>query len=306
MIMSMGSPMFTPFADNSVSVVIPTLNRAQTLHRAVNSVMTQAHKNLQIIIIDDGSTDETPKVVAEYNHCENWLNYVRLESSMGAQAARIEGIKLARGRYVVFLDSDDELVPNSISQRLDALAKSGLGDAIVYGDVISGSPPGSVLRFKQLRGASYHYLTKELSLCPYSAMLVPKLCFSKVPWPSADFPSWQDDDMILTLGKMFPMLHCGQVVALMHASRDSITQNRSKLAKGCEMMVRKYRRDIVMMHGVFRLILWKLRILRAYLLAELDNCSGISSKNWLIRGLLRHICAVLDRVLFVFFDKMHA
>jgi glycosyltransferase involved in cell wall biosynthesis len=297
--------MLTPLAGayNLVSVVIPTFNRAETLHRAINSVTNQTYENLEIIIIDDGSTDETARIVAECKDCENRLNYVRLQSNNGAQAARIAGIKLARGRYVAFLDSDDELVQNSISSRLDSLAQSGLGDAVVYGDVISTH---SIVRFKQLRGPSYGYLTKELSLCPYSVMLVPKVCFSKVSLPCVDFPSWQDDDMILTLGKVFPMLHCGRVVAIMHSGPGSITQNRSKLAKGCEMMVRKYRRDILMEHGSFRLILWNLRILRAHLLAELDNCSGVGFRNRVIRGLIRKICGALDQILCAFFDKMHA
>jgi glycosyltransferase involved in cell wall biosynthesis len=297
-------PTFKAFSDSSVSVIIPTFNRAHTLHRAIDSVTDQTQKNLEIIIVDDGSTDDTPSIVAEYTDCEDWLTYVRLPSNMGAQGARMEGVRLSRGRYVVFLDSDDALVPDSILERLDSLAKSGFGDAVVYGDVIAASPAHSIVRFKQLRGASYHYLTKELSLCPYSTILVPRRCLSKVPLPSADFPSWQDDDMVLTLGKVFPMLHCGQVVAVMHASQGSITQNRSKLAKGCKMMVRKYRRDIIMNHGGFRLILWDLRVLLSYLLAAMDDSSGVISRNWLIRGLLRRVCGVLNRVLRVFFDRI--
>jgi hypothetical protein len=191
-------------------------------------------------------------------------------------------------------------------QDSDSLAKSGFGEAVVYGDVIVEGAAHSIMRFHQLRGASYHYLTKELSLCPYSTMLVPRRCLSKVQLPSVELPSWQDDDMVLTLGKLFPMLHCGQVVAVMHASHESITQNRFKLAEGCKMMVRKYRRDIIRNHGAFRVILWELRILRSYLLAAMDDRSGVIAHSWLVRGLLRRVCQVIDRVLFVFFDRMHA
>jgi glycosyltransferase involved in cell wall biosynthesis len=299
----LGKRIFTPLASNSVSVVIPTFNRAETLSRAINSVINQTHKNLEIIIIDDGSTDETQRIVAEFEHRGNCLSYVRVQSNTGAQAARIQGIKLAKGRYLAFLDSDDELVQNSISARLDSLANSGFGDALVYGDVILAH---SVVRLKQLRGPSYHYLTKELSLCPFSTMLVPRICFSKAQLPSADFPSWQDDDMILALGKVFPMLHCGQVVALMHPGPESITLNRSKLAKGCKMIVKKYRQDILIEHGVFRLMLWNLRILRAHLLAELDDCSSIASRNRLIRRLVHKVCGLLDRILVGFFERMYA
>ena len=131
-------PTFKAFSDSSVSVIIPTFNRAHTLHRAIDSVTDQTQKNLEIIIVDDGSIDDTPSIVAEYTDCKDWLTYVRLPSNMGAQRARMEGVRLSRGRYVVFLDSDDALVPDSILERLDLLAKSGFGDAVVYGDVIAG------------------------------------------------------------------------------------------------------------------------------------------------------------------------
>src|SRR5262249_22362609 len=147
----------------------------------------------------------------------------------------------------------------------------------------------------------YKYLTRELALCSYSAMLISRSCFESVPFPSAAFPSWQDDDMALTVGKAFPVLHCGHIVTRVHLSTSSISGEPSRLAKGCSMIVRKYWRDILANHGPFRLFLWELRIVRLYLLA-----SAKKVYNRLSRAMKLAAIKFLDRALRPFFYRILA
>src|SRR4051812_41650748 len=102
-----------------VSVVIPTFNRSSTLPRAIDSVVAQSFTDWELVVVDDGSTDDTPRLLANYQKkLGNRLISLR-QRNRGCSAARNQGIELARGRYIAFLDSDDEFLPQKLSRQLD-------------------------------------------------------------------------------------------------------------------------------------------------------------------------------------------
>src|SRR5512138_1185650 len=91
-----------------VSVVIPTYNRAPLLERAIHSVLSQTYTNLEVIVIDDASTDDTQDRIKNLQLADIRIQYIRHDRNRGSQAARNTGIHAAKGKYVAFLDSDDE------------------------------------------------------------------------------------------------------------------------------------------------------------------------------------------------------
>ena len=97
-----------------VSVIIPTYNRADTIGKAVSSVLAQTYREIEIIIIDDGSTDDTPAVLAGFGARIRVLR----QSNAGPSAARNGGAAEARGEYLAFLDSDDEWLPEKIERQV--------------------------------------------------------------------------------------------------------------------------------------------------------------------------------------------
>jgi len=107
----------TKFAAPKVSVVIPTYNRAKMLVEAVESALQQTHPPDEIIVMDDGSTDDTERVIARYS---GKLRYVRQKNS-GPAAARNHGMRLASGDFIAFLDSDDLWVPDRLERQFAAL-----------------------------------------------------------------------------------------------------------------------------------------------------------------------------------------
>jgi glycosyltransferase involved in cell wall biosynthesis len=102
-----------------ISVVIPTYNRARFVTAAIDSVLGQGKDECEIIVVDDGSTDNTGEVLARY---QGAITYV-VQKNGGVSAARNSGIRLARGEWITFLDSDDEWLPGFVSAHLDAVKR---------------------------------------------------------------------------------------------------------------------------------------------------------------------------------------
>lgn len=102
-----------------VSAIITTHNRAGLLPRALDSVIMQSYDNIEIIVVDDGSTDRTPQVIAKYQE-ELSVRYIRIEESVGACRARNKGIKEASGYFIAGLDDDDKWHKDRVRELLSA------------------------------------------------------------------------------------------------------------------------------------------------------------------------------------------
>lgn len=107
----------------AVSVVVPTRDRAEVLPRALESVLGQTFSQLELIVVDDDSTDRTPEVLAALE--DERLRVERLPAPGGANAARNRGVELARGAYVSFLDSDDELHARYLERVMEVFLEHG-------------------------------------------------------------------------------------------------------------------------------------------------------------------------------------
>lgn len=104
-----------------VGVVLPTYNRAPLLGRALRSVLGQSFDDFEVLVIDDGSTDETAGIVAAFG--DPRIRYVQLARNTGAGAARNVGIRMSRGKFPAFQDSDDEWVPSKLARQMSAFGE---------------------------------------------------------------------------------------------------------------------------------------------------------------------------------------
>lgn len=104
-----------------VSVIIPTFNRASIIGETIQSAIDQTHRNVEILVIDDGSTDDTAEVVEKFARRDSRVSYHR-ENKAGVGPARQSGFDRSHGPYIQFLDSDDLLAPQKIALQVDALA----------------------------------------------------------------------------------------------------------------------------------------------------------------------------------------
>jgi len=99
-----------------ISVIIPTYNRAKSITRSIITVLNQTYENYELIVIDDCSTDSTKKILQSFS--DKRIIYVRHLYNQGAAAARNTGIKIAKGKYIAFQDSDDEWLPKKLEKQM--------------------------------------------------------------------------------------------------------------------------------------------------------------------------------------------
>lgn len=108
-----------------VSAILPSYNRAHRLPRALSSIANQTHRDIEVIIVDDGSNDETDRVVHRISASFPFLIRSDRQPHAGLAAARNRGLKMASGDAVAFLDPDDEWMPDALSRMVDALETTG-------------------------------------------------------------------------------------------------------------------------------------------------------------------------------------
>jgi glycosyltransferase involved in cell wall biosynthesis len=132
-----------------ISVVVPTYNRAYCLARTLDSVLQQKHTELEVILVDDGSTDDTRALVKSRYAGERRVKYL-YQNNQGVTAARNQGLRQTQGAYVAFLDSDDAWQPWKLQLQLaclDHFPEVGM----VWTDMVAIGQDGAIYRRKYLR-----------------------------------------------------------------------------------------------------------------------------------------------------------
>jgi len=107
--------------DPKISIIIPTYNQAESLQETIESVLNQTYKNIEIIIVDDGSTDNTLEIISSFDNDK--IICIQQENK-GAGNARNRGIKKANGKYIAFLDSDDLWLKNKLRKQIDFMKQN--------------------------------------------------------------------------------------------------------------------------------------------------------------------------------------
>jgi len=162
-------------AEPLVSVIVPTFNRAYCLAGAVNSVLAQTHRNVELIIIDDGSTDDTVQLVASRWGHDPRVKYFH-QANQGVTAARNQGINRAAGDFVALLDSDDRWKPWKLQAQIASMVQCpDIG--MVWTDMEAVDPDGVIVHpayLKIMYGNYRRFTDAQLFSAAYSlARIVP-------------------------------------------------------------------------------------------------------------------------------------
>ena len=242
------SELFGTQQPESVSVVIPTHNRAYILPRAVRSVLDQTYPIHEIVIVDDGSTDDTDSVILQFQQQYPQVKYYKIPKS-GAQAARNEGIRLATGTWIAFLDSDDEYLPNKIEKQMDVAKREKVSVVHCECYIKRGDQFPVVLGTPALSGYVYQALLRAIGPT-FPALMVRKTTLNAIGLLDQEVPSFQEWDTSIRLAKENAFGYVPEPLYVYYChDGETISKDMKRYTLGLAYIVEKHTIDILMYAG---------------------------------------------------------
>ena len=237
-----------------VSVIIPTYNCAQYITEAVESVLNQTYKDFEIIVVDDGSTDNTKEVIKPYL---NKIKYIYQQNS-GPSAARNRGIKEAKGEYIAFLDADDIWLAQKLELQIKFMEKEK-EVGLIFSDMILFNEKGIIknsflkeklffnkLSIKPLSSTEkviydnvFNALLQE-NFIPTNTVIVKKECFNKVGFFDKTLFSVEDRDMWLRIGLFYDIGFINFPLVLTRFHETNISANQELALKSRLKVMKKF------------------------------------------------------------------
>ena len=224
----------------TVSVIIPTYNRANLLRRAITSVLNQTFRDFELIVVDDASPDNTPEVVESIN--DGRIRYVRLKKNSGGPVARNTGIKKARGKFIALLDDDDEWLPHRLETQVRKFETLEPDVGVVYGGFYYVSQQDGRILGKRLpayKGNVYDKLLRE-NFIGSPTLLIRRECFKRAGLFDPNLSSSQDWDMWLRIARHYKFDYVDEIVAKYYVHGRQISFNMKKYIPGRERFIRKH------------------------------------------------------------------
>lgn len=250
-----------------VSIVTPTFNRSRFIPRLVKNVFSQTYQDFELVIVDDGSTDNTRELLEQYiREYPSRIQYI-FQTNQGAGMARNTGIKNAKGKYIAFLDSDDEWMPEYLDRTIAVLEKGDYQWTVTGAKRIDIDKDGKEIDTQLIKCNLQefgYFFKRELSL--YEALLtgnvvgetsrivVSKQAVSAVGGFWDHLRLSQDYELWLRLAKAgYKLYVTADPLVLYRKSMDSLT--KTHLVKGLEYgfeIITLYSKDAIKLDPLFR------------------------------------------------------
>lgn len=200
-----------------VSVIIPTYKRSDYLIRAINSVLNQTYKNIEIIVVDDNDGDNEFRI-STINVLKNLIDntniiYIKHSINKGLPAARNTGVKVAKGTYIAFLDDDDEFLPTKIEKQLEVFFESENELGLVYGaflriDVNFDKEKVIIPKYK----GNVNSILGLNHIGPPSMVMCTKLAIEKIGGFDESFRSREDIEFYFRLSEYFTVSYTNEII----------------------------------------------------------------------------------------------
>lgn len=225
----------------TVSVIIPTYNRAHLLGRALHSVLSQTYTALEVIVVDDGSTDDTRQLVMSFT--DPRVRYVASEKRLGAAAARNLGISHAAAEFIAFQDSDDEWLCQKLEKQMEAFASAPLEVGVVYCGFFrienKGAcyyPPNST---EMTSGRILPAILKG-NFVTTQASVVRRSALKAVGYFDERLPRFQDWELFIRLAKHCEFVCLDEPLLLAFHTESSITTDNSRIYQALKIILEKH------------------------------------------------------------------
>ena len=275
------------------SVVIPTFNRRNLVPRAIDSVLSQTFDDFEILVVDDGSTDDTGKVVRGLG--DPRIRLIALARNQGPAAARNAGIAAARGELISFLDSDDEYLPTFLERTRAALAPtdSSVGFCWTGTQKTSTSNFDGVFRemtrrlvwsprFPSRHDAWRYCLTHDTPWGTNNGVTIKAPVFAKCGVFDEAMPACEDADLLIRLMQSFEFVVIPECLVIVHQDAPQrVSENPGHRADAWARIYAKYREDVDHDPNAARFFLN--HVARQFRLAGQPR----KARSWVVRWLVR-------------------
>lgn len=230
-----------------VTAIITTHNRSQLLKRSIDSVLNQTYKDIELIVVSDGSTDGTDELMKRYE-TNPQIKYISYKPSKGANYARNRGIKESSGDYLAFLDDDDEWMPSKIEEQMSLLLSDD-NIVLVYTGVLSIYDLGNKIIKYRFRPSHSGDLSKKILISNIigstSTPLFRKSILKRTGLFDERLSAMQDYDLWVRICQhgLIGVVKSEQVLYYNYLSKnasDQISSNTSKYEKSNEYLAKKY------------------------------------------------------------------
>ncbi|MBD1995857.1 glycosyltransferase family 2 protein [Leptolyngbya sp. FACHB-541] len=227
-----------------VSVIIPAYNAEAFIQRTLTSVLSQTYKNLEVLVIDDGSTDRTVEIVQAMAEGDRRIHLLQQPNS-GVAAARNLGIKHAKGEFIAPLDADDIWYPQNIEKQVQCFLTSDETVGLVYSwsvDIDEKDVPTGEFRAANIGGYIYKALICHNFLGNASASLIRRTCLEKVGYYNQELrkqgaEGCEDWDLYLRIAEYYQFRAIPEFLIGYRKISSSMSGNFKKMARSHALML---------------------------------------------------------------------
>lgn len=228
----------------TVSVILPTYNRAHLICRAIQSILAQTFGDFELIVVDDGSTDNTEEIVKNFN--DKRIKYIKCKENKGASTARNTGIKASKGEYIAFQDSDDEWLQEKLEKQVEILLHSPPEVGVAYTGIFRIEDdkkiyiPAGCFTLKE--GKIHSELLKE-NFVGTPAVLIKKQCFERIRYFDEKLPALEDWELWIEISKYYEFRYINKPLVYSYYTPSSVNVNQNNALKALQMILINHRED---------------------------------------------------------------
>lgn len=227
-----------------VSIIIPTYNRAHLIGRAIQSVLNQTYQDFELIIVDDGSRDDTEKFVKCLE--DERIVYIRHEENKGPSAARNTGIKESKGEYIAFQDSDDEWFSEKLEKQIEVFHNSPPEVGVVYSGFFRIENDRKIYiprGFFILKEGKIHKELLKGNFIGTPAVLIKKQCFERRRYFDENLPAFEDWELWIEISKYYEFRYINEPLLYSYYTPSSVNINQNNKFKALQMILINHRED---------------------------------------------------------------